>query len=640
MRGRVMRVGMMRQVAVAVIVWSVVAATGSAQTPGTPSAGRDTTRTTPVSVPADTVRQDTVRRDTVSTKSGRDTTVVPTDHRPAKDTTKPRADSIQARIGRDHGPLSLEIGDAYTFTRDQYFATGAFMLTEILERLPGVLPIQSGWLQSSQAVAYNGDLGRLRVFYDGVEMDELEGRQNGIVDLSAIPAWSLDRMTITRGANELRIDLRSWEYTNVRPYTQFDVYEGDLNTTVYRGFYAKRFYNGTGLQFAGERFNVNDTRLGASGDRTGIFARYGIGRPIWSLDATLVRTGGHRSLEKQYLAFDAIAPYTASNSMIYLRGAWGREGSGPFVQFVGASRVLKEYSTHFDVNTAGSYGFPSDTADTTTSMAQYVITAGFDKWGGRVRLTDRYRVGNHQHFNAPSASFDYATSILSVSASAEHDTYQGFTRLEVDGRIQPVPFFAVSGAIGTRNADADRTVQPSSRSARLEAGVRLNNLWVLGGVITRDTSFLNAPTMFDSAFRNFPTGRTTGTTMAVRGPVLWGFSLDAQGTHWRRGTPYAPQYEFVGELKYFTQWLSKFPRKDFSFTFAPRLEYRDAVIFPGSTGDAPPSTVYSLMVQIRIMRGVAYIERRNLAGILYEQVPGYLMPRGVTAYGVRWYFFD
>ena len=126
----------------------------------------------------------------------------------------------------------------------------------------------------------------------------------------------------------------------------------------------------------------------------------------------------------------------------------------------------------------------------------------------------------------------------------------------------------------------------------------------------------------------------------MRGPLRYGFSINAQGTHWAEGTPYAPQYEMSGEIRYFTQWLSKFPRKDFSFTLAPSLEYRSAVVFPGGLIKAPPSTVYSLMAQIRIMRGVGFIERRNLAGILYEQVPGYLMPRGVTSFGVRWYFFD
>lgn len=582
------------------------------------------------------------RADSGTRRPARDTTVVPTEHRPAKDTTKPRADSIQARMGRDHGPISLEIGDSYTFTRDQYFATGALSLTDLLARIPGIMTIQTGWLESSQAVAYNGDLGRLRVFYDGIEMDELEGRQNGIVDLSAIPSWSLDRLTITRGANELRIDIRSWEYNKVRPYTQFDGYEGDLGTTLYRGFYAQRFYNGSGLQFAGERYNTADLHLGASGDRTTILGRYGFAKPLWSLDATLLRTSNTRSSEQQYLGDgDAIAPYAATNSLIYIRGAFGREGQGPFVQVVAASHVLKEKSPKTTLGATG--GFPTDSADTTTSLSQYVVTAGFDKWGGRIRLIDRYREGDHQHYNSPSASFEYQTQLLSFSASAENDPYEGFKQVEAAARFQPLSFFAVSAAVGQRTADADRTNQPSSQSARLEAGVRLlGRVWVLGGVLTRDTSYLPAPTMYDSAFKNLPFGRTTGTTLSLNGPLLYGFSINAEGTHWATNTPYAPQYEFTGALRYYTQWLSKFPRKDFSFTFEPRMEYRGKVIYPGLAegAGAPAYVIYSLMVQLQILRGVAYIEQRNMVGSFYEQVPGYLMPRRITMYGVRWYFFD
>ena len=40
--------------------------------------------------------------------------------------------------------------------------------------------------------AYLGDVGRIRVFLDGLELDPLNPRTDGVTELSHIPLWALD----------------------------------------------------------------------------------------------------------------------------------------------------------------------------------------------------------------------------------------------------------------------------------------------------------------------------------------------------------------------------------------------------------------------------------------------------------------
>jgi hypothetical protein len=132
--------------------------------------------------------------------------------------------------------------------------------------------------------------------------------------------------------------------------------------------------------------------------------------------------------------------------------------------------------------------------------------------------------------------------------------------------------------------------------------------------------------------------------VGLRGELPFGFSVDATGTRWQHPGAYTPQYEAHGDLRFYTQWLSRFPNGNFSFLLQPGLDYRSEVLFPSASifGDryTVAAPTYSVLVEIRILRGVISYQRRNLTGLIYDQVAGYLMPRAVNVYGVRWYFFN
>jgi hypothetical protein len=560
-----------------------------------------------------------------------------------------RPDSIQARVGRDDVTPSLEIGQSFTYDRDQLFATGAITLGDLLDRIPEYTTFRTGWLAAPQATAVGGDFSRVRVFIDGIERDDLEPRNGVAPDLSSVPIWALEKLSLARSANELRVDLRTWEYNGTAPYTRIDALTGDLNTNLYRAFYGKRFYNGAALQVALQQYGVTDLRYGGGGQQFGGLIRYGIGRPSWSLDATAIRTNDSRVVTGRYGYGQALPGYRSARTLGYLRAAVGHEGSGPFLQLVASTQILKESSPHYDAATAAQYGFAPDTADSLASVAQYVATAGMDAAGGRLRLIERYRRRLGKGYNSPSATFDLSHTFFSASALAERDEYSGLTRLEGGARLTPLPFISLLGYVGQRTSFGTPALgfltQPSSRSARLEGGLRIlpRGLWVTGGVVTRDTALLAPSSLWDTAFVAKSVGRQTGTTLGLRGNISGSLSVNATGTHWQELAPYTPQTEAHADLRFYTEWLSRFPNRNFSFVFQPGLEYRSSTPFPQTSGIdryASSSRVLSLLVELRILRAVLSFQRRNVMGVIYDQVPGYLMPRPINVYGVRWYFFN
>jgi len=563
-----------------------------------------------------------------------------------------RADSVQHRMGRDTPLPTLDVGESYTWDRDALFATGALTLGDLLDRLPGYTTYRTGWLAAPQTVAVGGDFAHTRVYIDDVEWDDLNPRDQGAPDLHSLPIWALQRLTLARTADGLRIDMRTWQYDMTTPYTRVDIETGDLNTNLYRVFYGKRYYNGAGLQIAGEQYGVTDVRNGGGGQQLGVLGRYGWARTNWSLDATVLRTNGTRTATNRFGSGQLMPGYRFSNTIAYLRAAIGHEGAGPFLQLQAVTEGLREYSPHYDSTTAPQYGFPADTVDTLSSVAQYIATAGFDGGGARLRLVERYRRRLGVGYNSPSATFDFTQSILSVSASAERDGYRGTTEVQGGARLTPLPFISLAAYADARSplgtpAPGYITL-PSSKSARAEAGLRLfpRGPWVIGGVITRDTSLLIPPAIYDSAFVPIALGRQTGSTVALRGPIGRGFSVDAWAAKWKKLTPYTPDLEATGRLRFYTQWLSRFPNGNFSFLIEPSVEYRREAPFPETGGYrltnplVNPATSYAILLELRILRGTITFQRRNISSLIYDQVPGYLMPRPLNVYGVRWYFFD
>jgi hypothetical protein len=568
---------------------------------------------------------------------------VPIPPKQKTDTTAPKPDTIKPRFGRSTDPRTSDVGPQYSWNRDELFSSGALNVAELLERVPGTTSFRSGWLNSQKFVAVNGQLDAVRVFYDGLEIDNLSARTAPLLDLNTIQLWTLDNITIERLGGELRVYLRSWQADRTLPSTRVDVSTGDEDTNIYRGFYGKRFRNGAALQFAGQQFNTTSARFGGGGDGLSVMARVGTGGRMWSVDAFANRTQGTRVLQPTFGTGLSIPAYSATQSLAYARFAMGQARNGPWLELIASARRFNEDSRHVSQTTAPSLHVIPDTVDTATSMQQYVVSAGFTRGPLELAGVDRIRSISGSTSHAPSGRVQFDSRFVFAEVSAEHDDFTKRTRTDAVARITPTPLIAASGAISRVTSTlGDSEGIPDVISARLEGGIRLFGPWIIAGFLTRDTALLERPRAFDTAYVAEPAGRRSGAYLGLRGTIYGALGVDIVATQWAAADSYRPSFQARSEINLITRWLTRFPSGNFGVHAAMVHEYRGEVKFPVAAGvrTAASSNVFSGLLEIRIMRAVISYQIRNLAGELHQIVPDFYMPRVINLYGVRWEFVN
>jgi len=554
------------------------------------------------------------------------------------DTAKVKADTIKPAIGRFADPALYEIGPQYEWNRADLFATGALSVVDLLDRIPGVTTFRSGWLSTPQTATYTGDFRRVRVFYDGIEVDDLDSRTGGVLDLSSVQLWSLEHLSVERSASELRIYMRSWRVDNTDPYTRVDIATGNEETNLYRGFYGKRFDNGGVLQFAGQQYGVRSARFAGSGDALSLLGRVGVAKKSWSVDAFVLRHHATRDIQRPVVARPPVLSLDATYTDAYIRAAVGGVNSGPWAQATVASLGFKG-RTGPDRNAPGS---PlTDTLDRRQSETQYNVSAGYTLRALRLELGDRLRALGGSSYNNVSGRLDLVTPFGVVNGFVENDGFRKTANADAGIRAQPLPFVALSGSVA-RSAPSGSGTGVSTTSTRGEFGLRLFGPWFSGGLISANRTQGLAPVVYDTLFLPTSPGRITGRTAAIRGPIRSGFGIDAWLTAWNDSGPYRPRYESRSELNYSNNFAKRFPRGDFGIRAAGIYEYRSRTDFPLSGAIVQTGVVKTLsgLVEIRLMRAVLTYQQRNILAWQYQVIPGFDMPRVLAIYGVRWDFWN
>ncbi|MDP9204221.1 MAG: Plug domain-containing protein [Gemmatimonadota bacterium] len=552
------------------------------------------------------------------------------------DSVKAKRDSIKPPIGRFVDPATYEIGPQYEWNRAQLFATGALTVADLLDRIPGVTTFRSGWLATPQMASYDADFRRVRVFYDGVEMDALDNTTGGLLDLSIVQLWTLEHLSIERSATELRLYLRSWRVDNTDPYTRVDIATGNEDTNLYRGFYGKRFDNGGVLQFAGQQYGVTSSRFAGAGDALSLLSRVGIARKGWSIDGFVNRTHATRDQQRPTVGRPPVLSLDATHTNAYLRAAVGMPG-GPWAQASVASVAFK--GTTGPDRSVGAISQP-DTLPRTGSETQYNLSAGYTRGPVRLEVQDRLRALGGTTYNSVSGRLDLVTSFAVLSGLAEHDGLRQVTNADAGIRLQPLPFIAFAAAVAQSVPTSGAL--PSITSLRGEVALRIFGPWLSVGTITTDKTQGRAPVVYDTLFLPTAAGKTSAGTASIRGAIGKGFGIDAWVIRWDSTGPYQPEYQSRSEINFANNFSKRFPRGDFELRAAAVYEYRGHNIFPLSAGDvrlAAYKTV-SAMLEIRILRAVISYQQRNILAYQYQVVPGFEMPRVLAIYGVRWDFWN
>ncbi|PYP80210.1 MAG: hypothetical protein DMD35_05560 [Gemmatimonadetes bacterium] len=656
------------------------------------------------------MKRDTVagRRDTLPTRV--DTTRVP--RRPVgRDTLRiplpPRADSIprgdttravKAKASTDtikppltRAPLApiIEIGPARIYDRAALFATGALTISDLLGRVPGLTEFTAGWVGAPAAVAVLGSVRRFRLFLDGVELDPLDPRQRGAPSPNDLPLLSLEELRIERAADEVRVYARTWRVDRTTPYTRADVATGDQNTNLYRAFFGRRFAHGEVFQLAAEQFSTQPIRALPSSDVLNLMLRAGTTHGPWSVDLFAQRSGRNRApwvgFGNRDQTVDTIADLEAQRTTAYARVGNGDPERGRWVQLMATSNSFR-LSPRESNDFASTLGAADTTSvpDSTTYVGQYIAAAGVTRGPFRVSAAERLRVQRGRASSSPFARASAELPLVAVSLFGEASSPLSPSRFEATARFTPLSRIALlastsrtgSGTfervlgdtIGGRTIDESGAYLPgpvyfykgfdslevaryalaASSNLRAEAGIRLGDVWISGGVIRRGATTLIPPgeiirdTLVGTSVRI--EDEATARTVAVRGRLWKALYADAWGIDWGDTTGfYRPRYQSRAELFIQTNLLDRFPRGNFGLLTSLAHEYRSSVRFPlgedsvRTTGDI---RTVAFKLEIRIQTAVISYQFRNLLQQRYELVPGFQMPRQTQFYGVRWEFWN
>jgi hypothetical protein len=590
---------------------------------------RDTTVRVPIPPQADTI----VKRDSIAQ---RDSAVRARLARLA-------ADSIKTPLARAELPELVDVArPIMRWNRDSLFATGALTLLDLLERIPGLTALRAGWLASPMIGAYLGDIGRIRVFYDGMEIDALDPRMGGVIDLGSIQLWTAEEVRVERGAEEIRVHVRSWRAQRTTPYTRADVGTGDQETNLYRGFFGRRFARGEALQVAAQQVSTTPARFGGSSNHAAVHARLGWAKGWWRVDATLLRSSPDRGIIVTAQRTDTVVPLAATETNAYLRVAYGDPEAGPWAQLIVGGQEHRFAGQPDPTAETPAEGEPAPDVDTTRYQAQYVLATGITWRGVRLSATDRLRALEGEQYHSPMVRASFASRVLALSALAETRGVDADLRAEGTVRFTPLSFIAVGGAFASRLGNAAEQ-DAAETTSRAEAALRIGEIWLGGGVVRRGGALLTAPTIYSRRFEPRTDSATTGAFATIRGR-LWGpFYADVSGIQWQDGGGfYRPRYQARSEVYVATTLPRRFPSGNFGLFASLLHEYRSHTIFPtqGGADRTGGYRVLSGLIEVRILQAVLTYQYRNILFEDYVTVPEYLMPRQTQFYGVRWEFWN
>jgi hypothetical protein len=607
--------------------------------------------------------QDPVRPDTTVT----DTAAVRRDSIARAETERIRlaaalearaGDTLKAPLGRAEVPTPNSIGEPYAWARNGLAETGALTLGELVDRVPGVTSFRSGWISAPEMAAVNGRFGRVRIFLDGVEVDALSSRLNGHHDLSLIDLWQLEDATIERGADEIRVHLRSWQIVNTTPVTRIDIHTGDLQTNSYRGFYGRRFPAGQVVQLAGNHYATTNRRTAEAGDHTSFWGRLGVARNNWSLDGTVLRSGREFT---ERLPADAVVnpadtlPTLDGISTIAIgRFAWGSPSSGPWFQALASAQsysIRNPERTVIDSIAGPGGGGPAgspeepDTLtlpnDTTRSRPHFVLTGGVSRGPLRLSAAARMRRWRGENSLSPAVRAGYASGPLTLSFLGERSPLDSVQRLESGATLTIGGRFAVSGMV-SQFSPIEGLDAPTSLALRGEAGMRMGRAWLTGGLIRRDKSFLPAAVAFDSTFLAGLQGASTGLFTTLRGKFYRDVGIDFSAVRYESAGIYRPQYETRARLYLDTDMRARFPSGNLNILLAITHDYRSEALFPTASGflESSQYRVWTAELELRLLTATITFQYRNFLGAEYQQVPGFRLPSITSFYGIRWNFIN
>ncbi len=619
-----LRLGQLRVVGLGLMVGAILHSVAAAQV-------------TPPPVRSDSARQDSIRARALQDSIARAKIVADSIAR-AKVVADSidKADTLRTPIPGFPSPPMFD-GD-YLWQGDDILASGAVSLTELVSRVPGAVGFRSGFVTSPSAPAYAGCFRCVRYFLDGIEIAAPDVRSGGILDNAEIPLWQLQEVRIVRGANELRVYLRTWGVERTIPMTRIDILTGADEVSQFGGFLGKRTKSGGVFQFGAQQFGTNSRTNSGAGNRSSISVRVGIVKPLWGVDAYAIRTSRSRDPQESVGGLASLPEFKGSRTDAYVRATWGRPLNGSWLQFVAATMNVKE-RTPGTGPAAPAEGEPP--ADSSRTEAQYLFAGGTRLGGISLSGTARFRALDGLHTNELAATAAASLAGINVAAYLRSDTRDSLVAAELSVQANPLPLISLSGSVGQTSPMGSST-RPAAFFANADLGVRVLRATLHGGVLLRDSMQLAAPIVFDASLASRAETGAFGIYARLNGPVWRDIHADITTIHWDADGWYRPGQLTRASIYLDSWWPRKFPNRTFHIYAGLAYETRADTRFPSSANVvvAPGHTSISSLVEIRILSAVLTWQNRNIRGLEMSEVPGLRLPRRLSIYGVRWVLWN
>lgn len=131
----------------------------------------------------------------------------------------------------------------WEWDRAALLASSAVTLTDLLERIPGAVPIRYGSYGNAEAVSlWGATAGLFEIVLDGYALDPLDG---GVYDIGRLELVNLERVRVERVAGGVRVELETLAPVDHRPYSLVEAGTGQPRSNVFRGlFQAPRVLGG------------------------------------------------------------------------------------------------------------------------------------------------------------------------------------------------------------------------------------------------------------------------------------------------------------------------------------------------------------------------------------------------------------
>ena len=552
-----------------------------------------------------------------------------------------RADTLREPLRGFPAPPVLD--DEFVWRGDSILASGALSLAELIARLPGVGVFRAGSPVTPSVVGFAGCFRCVRVYLDGIELTALDPRSGGVLDHAEIPLSTLEEVRVVRGAGETRVYLRTWSIVKTIPFTQLDILTGSDETSLFSARFGRRFKHGEILQLGGQQY-ATTTQLGSgTGDHSQLFARIGIAKTNFSIDATANRTSRFREPQENDAGGANVPSFEGSRTDAYLRFIVGRPDSGGWVQLVAASQNVKEKTPGTGPPPPQPGEPPGPSADTSRTESQYVLGAGTRFGLINASAIARLRSLEGERTNEVSLQAHATLGRSHFGVLFRRDTRDSTILGEVSARLRPLSFVQLSGSVGQRTAIGGGAGSGlEGFFANADVGIRIRELWLHGGAVLRDSISLAAPIIFDESLAAREEGSATGTYVRANGSIWRDVFADFSFVQWDNEGWYRPKTEANATLYLDSWWPRKFPNRTFHIYAGISLNNRGAVTFPTATGvtTAASHSSISSLIEIRIMSAVISWQNRNIRGLEQSEVPGLLLPRRLNVYGVRWVLWN